>query len=73
VILVALPFVLQHPPSVETAEVSSLQQALPVEDDFLKVWAASRMGLYPVHLQRLPSHPSSISCSVGSGVFRNRA
>src|SRR5690242_7565123 len=72
---------LQHPPPLAPfAPFFSMQHppppfafALPHPVLTLKLCAASRIGLYPVHLHRLPSKASSTSCSVGASVLRRRA
>lgn len=76
-----VPSVLQHPPPfAPPAPFFSMQHppppfafALPQPVFTLKLCAASKIGLYPVHLQRLPSKASSTSCSVGASVLRRRA
>src|SRR5579871_599709 len=64
------PFLQQ--PSVKPFVPLSMQHPLPpfvvlFPQHFpaLNVCAASKIGRYPVHLQRLPSNASSTSCSVG--------
>src|SRR5690606_22040793 len=62
---------IQHPP------VPLFAQPPPPPEVFsaplLKLCAASRIGLYPVHLHKFPSKASSTSCGVGSGLFRSNA
>lgn len=74
----SVPLLLQHPPpfppffSIQHPP-PPLAFAIPQPLGTLKLCAASNIGLYPVHLQRLPSKASSTSSSDGPTLLRSRA